>query len=153
MFSSEGSGWILDTLEKLILEVARFNPINGSSNIPLPPFLARNRFVLNIKNYTDHNRFNCCFSAAFHLKHGPSLDMLTTESKNALTGVKTYKQHYSLPKWKLCNAYVIYTNWELRGPEQRKRERIWVSVYLIFLTSFHVSITRVSGSTDITLCL
>ena len=46
------------------MKFAIFNPIRGSSYLPTPPELDASR---------DHNCFLYCFTAVWHLKHGPLL--------------------------------------------------------------------------------
>ena len=68
-----GSGWILDKTVGPELEFATFNPIRGSSYLSTPPELDASHLLLNIQNRQDDNCFLYCFTAAWHLKHGPLL--------------------------------------------------------------------------------
>ena len=53
-FVQNGSGWILNTLKTLWLDVAKYEPIKGSSYLPLPDSLKNKRAVINVKNDDDH---------------------------------------------------------------------------------------------------
>ena len=48
-----GSGWIVDRVNKVYLDVARYVPIRGGSYIPLPPKLKAKQAIINIKNWDD----------------------------------------------------------------------------------------------------
>jgi len=50
VFESQGSGWTLQNVEKLDLDIARFNPIGGSSFIPSPDRIKNTHCCLNIQN-------------------------------------------------------------------------------------------------------
>ena len=48
-----GSGWQFVEVEKLVLHTTRWEPINGSSYIPLDPYLANKKAIINMKNEDD----------------------------------------------------------------------------------------------------
>ena len=70
-FSSIGSRWVLEKLNKLNINFVKFNPIRGSSHLALPSELVNNRHLLNIRNINDSNCFFYCYTAAYHMKYGP----------------------------------------------------------------------------------
>ena len=39
MWTGLGSGWIIDKIEDINIDIANYNPLAGSSHIPLPPEL------------------------------------------------------------------------------------------------------------------
>ena len=39
MWTGLGSGWIIDKIEDINIDIANYNPLAGSSYIPLPPEL------------------------------------------------------------------------------------------------------------------
>ena len=48
---SESSGWVIDKIEGLYINVANYEPLSGSSYIPLPKVLNNSRKdLINIKN-------------------------------------------------------------------------------------------------------
>ena len=49
-FQKEGSGWHLDEVENLKIHRAVYQPLAGSSYVPLPKFIANKKAVINIQN-------------------------------------------------------------------------------------------------------
>ena len=92
-FTSSGSGWNLEKIFDQDVKFAPFNPIRGSSFLPAPPEVDASRLLLNIKNRQDHNRFLHCFTAAWHLKHGPLLYYSRSDSIAKRTSPDTYSRH------------------------------------------------------------
>ena len=57
---NEGSGWIIDKIEGLYINVANYEPLSGSSYIPLPKALNNSmKGLINLKN-KDHKYFMWC---------------------------------------------------------------------------------------------
>ena len=63
VFEGQGSGWTLQNVEKLDLDIARFNPIGGSSFIPSPDRIKNTHCCLNIQN-KDELCFLYCIAAS-----------------------------------------------------------------------------------------
>ena len=63
VFEGQGSGWTLQNVEKLDLDIARFNPIGGSSFIPSPDCIKNTHCCLNIQN-EDELCFLYCVAAS-----------------------------------------------------------------------------------------
>ncbi|GFV98082.1 uncharacterized protein TNCV_4448421 [Trichonephila clavipes] len=61
-FTQRGSGWILDKILKLELNIAKYQSLSPSSYIPLPKKLANKKAILNIKN-EDQKCFVWCLLA------------------------------------------------------------------------------------------
>ena len=53
-FTQRGSGWVVDRVETLWLDIARYQPLRGSSYIPLPSAVKNKKAVVNVKNEDDH---------------------------------------------------------------------------------------------------
>ena len=53
--------------------MAKFQPVGGSSYIASPGELQSLRSLLNIRNHRGNRCFMYCFTAAYHLHHGPQL--------------------------------------------------------------------------------
>ena len=54
IWSGEGSGWIVDKIEDLNIEIANYDPLAGSSHISLPPELNNSmKGLINIKDKDD----------------------------------------------------------------------------------------------------
>ena len=49
-----GSGWVVDRVEVLCLNIARYQPLRGGSYIPLPAVVRIKKAVVNVKNKEDH---------------------------------------------------------------------------------------------------
>ena len=56
----EGSGWIVDKIEIIFIDIANYEPLPGSSYIPLPPELNNSmKGLTNLKN-KDYECFKWC---------------------------------------------------------------------------------------------
>lgn len=50
-FSQQGSGWIIETIKEFQIKIAKYQPLNASSYIPLPKKYQNYKFrLINIKN-------------------------------------------------------------------------------------------------------
>ena len=73
-FSSHGSGWIIDRIEKLQISFAAFSPIRAGSYLELPDALsAASTLLTNINNKDDDRCFLYCFVAIYHNVNEPAL--------------------------------------------------------------------------------
>jgi hypothetical protein len=52
-FELKSSGWVLNRILRMKLNINRYNPLRGSSYIPLPQTLAKKKAIINIKNDDD----------------------------------------------------------------------------------------------------
>ena len=52
-FTSNGSGWILDNVLSLSVNIAKYQPLKGSSYIELPKYLKDKKAIVNVKNQDD----------------------------------------------------------------------------------------------------
>ena len=60
-YSNEDSGWIIDQIEDIWINIANYDPLVGSSYIPLPPELKNSmRGLINLKN-KDDECFKWCY--------------------------------------------------------------------------------------------
>ena len=64
-FMREGSGCIFERVLRLYLNIARYQPIHGSSYIDLPQKIKRKQAIINVKN-TDNKCFQWAILAALH---------------------------------------------------------------------------------------
>ena len=53
-WTQRGSGWVVDRVETLWLDIARYQPLRGGSYIPLPAAVGNKKAVVNVKNKDDH---------------------------------------------------------------------------------------------------
>lgn len=65
MFTREGSGWVLHSIEGLDLHTVKYTPLNGSSYIKLSNNLARKKAIINLKN-EDEECFKWCVTRALN---------------------------------------------------------------------------------------
>ena len=65
IFLREGSGWIVQKVISLKLYTAAYQPLAGSSYIPTPPFLARKKAIINVRN-ADNECFRWAVLSALH---------------------------------------------------------------------------------------
>ena len=54
-FLERGSGFVLKEINEMQLDVAKYNPLRGSSYFPLPQSLDAKKSILNIQNFNDEN--------------------------------------------------------------------------------------------------
>ena len=53
-WTQRGSGWVVDRVQTLWLDIARYQPLRGGSYIPLPAAVSSKKAVINVKNRDDH---------------------------------------------------------------------------------------------------
>ena len=63
--TTEGSGWVFATVISLVLHVTKWEPIYGSSYIPLDPYLANKKAIINMKNEDDKCFMWCVLRALY----------------------------------------------------------------------------------------
>merc|ERR1711954_584574 len=56
-YTGEGSGWVLEQIESVFLQISRYKPIRGASYIPTPQGLQGKHAIINVQNFDD----NLCF--------------------------------------------------------------------------------------------
>jgi len=49
-WSERGSGWVVDKILEVIINVAQYQPLNGGSYMPLPENLKKKKAIINIQN-------------------------------------------------------------------------------------------------------
>ena len=62
---STGSGWVIIKVIKLVLHTTKWEPIYGSSYIPLDPYLANKKAIINMKNEDDKCFMWCVLRALY----------------------------------------------------------------------------------------
>ena len=53
-WTQRGSGWVVDRVQNLWLDITRYQPPRGGSYIPLPAAVRSTKAVINVKNRDDH---------------------------------------------------------------------------------------------------
>ena len=62
---NEASGWVFERVIKLVLHTTKWEPIYGSSYIPLDPYLANKKAIINMKNEDDKCFMWCVLRALY----------------------------------------------------------------------------------------
>ena len=75
-WTQRGSGWAVDRVETLWLDIARYQPLRGGSYIPLPAAVKNKKAVVNVKNEDDH-----CFRWALRSADFPADDHVDRPTK------------------------------------------------------------------------
>ena len=75
-WTQRGSGWVVDRVEVLWLDIARYQPLRGGSYIPLPAAMRLKKAVVNVKNKADH-----CLRWALRSALFPARDHVDRPSK------------------------------------------------------------------------
>ena len=63
--NTKGSGWVLESVISLVLHITKWEPIYGSSYIPLDPYLANKKAIINMKNEDDKCFMWCVLRALY----------------------------------------------------------------------------------------
>ena len=64
IYCTSGSGWVINKLITVDINLNKHHPVRGSSYIPTPSKLKDNNFLLNINNKSDELCFIYCVLAA-----------------------------------------------------------------------------------------
>ena len=64
-FLAMGSGWMLESVDGIVLSSAVYQPTSASSYIPSPVYIVKKHAVVNIRN-TDHKCFLWSVLASLH---------------------------------------------------------------------------------------
>ena len=60
---SEGSSWVIKFVDKHEIDVSKYEPLRGSSYLPLPEKLKNKKALINMKNENDNECFRWCHLA------------------------------------------------------------------------------------------
>ena len=80
-YQKNGSGWYFKEVVQLEIHTSEFNPMNGSSYIPLPDWISNKKAIVNIEN-KDEKCFLWCILRYLHPKE---------RDEERLTGLKKYE--------------------------------------------------------------
>ena len=64
-WTNQGSGWTVNQIKGVYLEITKYTPLKGSSYIDLPAYLKRKKAIVNVKNNDQHCLKWALLSAAF----------------------------------------------------------------------------------------
>ena len=85
---SEGSGWTFVGVIKLVLHTTKWEPIYGSSYIPLDPYLANKKAIINMKNEDDKCFMWCVLRALYPKNDHPERIDKDLKSKQDIINMK-----------------------------------------------------------------
>ena len=80
-FALEGSNWVFDHLISLDIDHGSYDPVGGSSYIPLPDYIVKKRAIINVNNKDDR-----CFAYSNLAQLYPQTDHVNR--------VSHYKRHF-----------------------------------------------------------
>ena len=93
---SEGSGWVLVGVISLVLHATKWEPIDGSSYIPLDPYLANKKAIINMKNEDDKCFMWCVLRALYPKNDHPERMDKDLKSKQDIINMKDIHYPVSL---------------------------------------------------------
>ena len=70
-YMGESSGWMMDSIKAVNLNIARYNPIRGSSYIPTPQSLVKKMALVNVKNEDQNCFLYSILASLFPNKNNP----------------------------------------------------------------------------------
>ena len=84
-FQNQGSGWTFNSITDLEIHMVKYEPLNGSSYIPLPEKLAKKKAITNIKN-EDNECFKWAITRAINMveKNAERIDKKLIMKSNEL---------------------------------------------------------------------
>ena len=110
-FQNRGSGWQFDRVEHLDININPYNPLSGSSYIPLPDKLAEKKAIINVKNENDNECFKRAItSAVFPAERDGerlSKQMRKDSEKFDWTGIEFPVSLKLIDKFEKSNPYAI----------------------------------------------
>ena len=65
-YQREGSGWRFKSVKSLDIHLDRYEPLRGSSYIPLPKVLANKKAIINVQNVNDNECFKWAITSAIY---------------------------------------------------------------------------------------
>ena len=88
-WTQRGSGWVVNRVQTLWLDIARYQPLRGSSYIPLPPALKNKKAIINVKNKDENCLRWALRSALFPVdKHSDRPSSYPLEDDLDFSGIK-----------------------------------------------------------------
>ena len=91
---SEGSGWVIKSVDKHEIDISKYKPVRGSSYLPLPEKIKNKKATINSQNKNDNKCFRWCHLA-----------FLFPVKQNA-ERISKYKKHIDKVKYDKINFLV-----------------------------------------------
>ena len=92
----EGSDWVVVIAKRLVLHTTKWEPIYGSSYIPLDPYLANKKAIINMKNEDDKCFMWCVLRALYPKNDHPERIDKDLKSKQDIINMKDIHYPVSL---------------------------------------------------------
>ena len=107
-WTQRGSGWAVDQVHTLWLDIARYQPLRGGSYIPLPAAVKNKKAVVNVKNKDDHCLRWALRAALFQVAKDPQRPTkYPTEDGLDFTGIDAPTPISQIPKVEWQNDLAI----------------------------------------------
>ena len=110
-FQNNGSGWQFDQVEYFDINIDPFEPLSGSSYIPLPEKLASKKAIINVKNENDHECFKWAVTSAVFPKEKDAQrlnkQMRENSEKFDWSGIEFPVSLKQIDKFEKQNPYAI----------------------------------------------
>ena len=107
-WTKRGSGWAVDQVHTLWLDIARYQPLRGGSYIPLPAAVKNKKAVVNVKNKDDHCLRWALRAALFQVAKDPQRHTkYPTEDGLDFTGIDAPTPISQIPKVEWQNDLAI----------------------------------------------
>ena len=107
-WTQRGSGWAVDQVHTLWLDIARYQPLRDGSYIPLPAAVKNKKAVVNVKNKDDHCLRWALRAALFQVAKDPQRPTkYPTEDGLDFTGIDAPTPISQIPKVEWQNDLAI----------------------------------------------
>ena len=110
-FQNQGSGWQFNQVEHFDINISPFEPLSGSSFIPLSAKLASKKAIINVKNENDHECFKWAVTSAVFPKekHAERLNKQMRENSEKFdwSGIEFTVLLKDIDKFEKKNNYAI----------------------------------------------
>ena len=90
---AEGSGWELEKIELVYVNVARYQPLRGGTYLPIPTKLKNKKAVMNVENKNKCLKWAIRSAMFPHQKEKIQTDQVLTQLTMVLIGVALFFQH------------------------------------------------------------
>ena len=107
-FTNNGSGWTLESVMSLSVNIAKYTPLKGASYIDLPAYLKRKKAIINVRNNDQHCLKWALLSALHPAKKDPQrLNKYMHFKELKFTGVDFPVPLSQMPKVERLNGLAI----------------------------------------------
>ena len=108
-WTNQGSGWTVNQIKGVYLEITKYTPLKGSSYIDLPAYLKRKKAIVNVKNNDQQCLKWALLSAKFPVKKHSDRVTSYIDNEGALnfTGISFPTPLSQIPKVERQNNLVI----------------------------------------------